>query len=99
MLIVAGRIPVRPERRADAVAAAVKMMRATQAETGCRTYRFTTDVEDPNLFYIFEEWEDDAALTAHFQTPHMASFQAALPDFLAGAPTLKRYEVASAGAF
>ena len=93
MLIVAGRIQIRPERRAAAVAAAVKMAQATEREAGCRSYRFSSDLDDPNLFFLFEEWEDEAALTAHFQTPHMAEFNAVVPQFVAGPPSIHRYEV------
>lgn len=93
MLVVAGRVPVRADRRADAVAAALKMAAATQAEPGCRSYRFYCDLADPNTFFIFEEWEDEAALAAHFQTPHMAEFNAAIPTMVAGPPSIDRYEV------
>jgi len=95
MLIVAGRVPVKPERRAQALAAAVKMARATQAEAGCRSYAFSSDLEDPNLFLVFEEWESEAALAAHFQTPHMAEFNAVIPQLVAGPPSINRYEVAA----
>jgi len=93
MVIVAGHIQIRPECRAAAVAAAVKMMRATAQEPGCRSYRFTSDLEDPNQFHLFEEWADDAALQAHFQTPHMAEFNAAVPPLIAAPPSINRYEV------
>lgn len=95
MLIVAGRIQIRADRRDEAVAAAVKMMRATAQESGCRSYRFTSDLEDPNLFHLFEEWDDDAALAAHFQSPHMAEFNAVVPQLVAAPPSINRYEVGS----
>src|SRR5512145_3354054 len=96
MLVVAGRVQVKAELRADAVRVALEMARATQAEAGCRSYRFYSDLEDPNTFFIFEEWEDEAALMQHFTTPHMAAFQRELPRFLAGAPSIMRYQVAAA---
>jgi quinol monooxygenase YgiN len=93
MLIVAGRVPVRPDRRDEAVVAAVKMAKATQAEAGCRSYGFYADLADPNTILIFEEWENEAALTAHFQTPHMAEFNSVISRFVAGPPSINRYEV------
>lgn len=95
MLIVAGRIRVKPERRAEAVAAAVKMARATQAEPGCHAYAFYSDLEDPNTFLVFEQWQDEAALLAHFQTPHMAEFNAVAGTLVAAPPAIDRYEIAS----
>ena len=43
---------------------------------------------------IFEQWESEAALVAHFQSPHMAEFNALIPRFLA-APSINRYEVSA----
>lgn len=95
MLVVAGTVKVKPETRAEAVQAALKMAKASQAEAGCRSYDFYSDIEDPNTILIFERWESEAALLAHFQTPHMAEFNGAIPRFLAAPPSIIRYEIAS----
>lgn len=95
MLVVAGRITVKPERREDAVRLALDVAAETRKEAGCLSYRFYADLEDPGAFFIFEEWRDQAALTAHFATPHMATFIAQVPELIAGPPTITRYEVAS----
>jgi len=94
MLIVAGRGQIRGDRRSEAVAAAVKMARATQAEAGCRSYAFHADLEDANTFLIFELRDDEAALLAHFQTPHMAEFNAVIGQFVAAPPSIDRDEIA-----
>ena len=98
MIVIAGSVAVRPDRREEAVRVARTMAAATRGEAGCQTYRFSADLDDPNRFLIFEEWESEEALATHFQTPHMAAFREALPGLLAGAPSLKRYAVASATA-
>jgi quinol monooxygenase YgiN len=95
MTVVAGTVRVRPDKRDEAIRVALTMAKATQAESGCRTYRFYADLEDPSLFFIFEEWESEEALGAHFQTAHMAAFQAALPALVAGAPDIRFYNVES----
>lgn len=97
MIVVAGAVRVRPETREAAVRAALEMAAATRRESGCRAYRFSVDLADPDLFYIHEEWDSDDALRSHFATPHMAVFQQALPGFLASAPAITRFEVSSAG--
>jgi quinol monooxygenase YgiN len=96
MTVVAGTVRVRPEKRDEAIRVALAMAKATQAESGCRTYRFYADLEDPAVFFIFEEWESEEALGAHFRTEHMAAFQAALPGLVAGPPDIRFYTVASA---
>lgn len=96
-IVIAGTVPIRPERRDDAIRAARAMVAATRSEPGCIAYRFATDVADPNLVLVFEEWKDDESLKRHFETPHMATFQQEVPGFLAGVPSFTRYVVASSG--
>ena len=73
------------------MAAALKMSAASEAESGCRAYRFYSDLRDANTFLLYEEWESEEALAAHFKTPHMAEFQAQLPDIIASEPAINRY--------
>ncbi|MEM7114965.1 MAG: putative quinol monooxygenase [Chloroflexota bacterium] len=97
MIVIAGQIPIRGDKREEAIAAALEMAAATQQEEGCISYDFHASLADPNIIFIFEEWESDAALQAHFQTPHMAEFRKKLPNIVAGPGQLKRYEVSSVG--
>lgn len=63
----------------DAMHGAIaEMVAASNAEDGCLAYSFTTDVLDPTVLHIVEKWRDEAALAAHFATPHMAAFGAAI---------------------
>jgi quinol monooxygenase YgiN len=98
MIVVAGTIRIRPERREEAVRAALAMAEATRREAGCVSYAFWADLVDPAAFFVFEEWESDAALAAHFQTPHMARFQEQSAALLAGPLAIQRYVVESATA-
>ena len=84
MIVIAGSVAARPERREEAIRVARTMAAATRAEAGCVTYRFSADLDDPNTLLIFEEWESEEALARHFQTPHVAAFRQALPGLLAG---------------
>ena len=95
MLVIAGRIRVKPERREDAVRLALDVSRETVKEAGCRSYRFYADLEDPGLFFLFEEWDGPDALARHFATPHMARFMSEAPALLAGGIEINRYEVTS----
>lgn len=97
MIVIAGQFPIRPDRREEAVAAALEMAAATQQEPGCLRYDFHASLADPNLFLVFEEWETAVALAAHGQTPHMAVFRQKLPQLTAGRGWIKRYEVAAVG--
>jgi autoinducer 2-degrading protein len=39
-------------------------------EPRCSTYRAARSTEDPDVFVLYEEYEDEAALLAHRETPH-----------------------------
>lgn len=95
MLVVAGKIPVQADKVEEAKAAATIMAQATQQEEGCLEYHFYSNVEDPTTFLVFERWESDEALAAHFKTPHMAEFRQKLPDLVAGAGEIYKYYVSS----
>lgn len=94
-MVVAGEIRIDPEKRDDAVAAVLEMMAATRDEEGCVAYVFSGDLEDPGLFRLFEEWETAEALEAHFETPHMADFQAKIADVGVSQRIIHKYAVSS----
>lgn len=75
MLIVAGTLQIDPEHREAFFDAVAPMVRSTLAEAGCRTYAFTPDPDDPGLIRLYELWDDQAALDAHFASDHMAAWR------------------------
>lgn len=58
--------------------ALVAMETASRAEAGCVDYTFCQEVGNPDVLRINELWESMEALEAHFQSPHMAEFNAAV---------------------
>ena len=95
MIVIAGSVAIKPEQRDEAARVALAMARASQAEAGCATYRFSADLDDPNTFHIFEEWESEDALARHFATDHMRVFREHIPRMVAGPLRIVRYAVAS----
>ena len=56
---------------ADAVASALERLREpTLAEAGVETWIPHRDPSNPNVFYIYETYVDEAAYTAHTETEH-----------------------------
>lgn len=93
MIVVSGVIRVAAGSEAEARAAALKVAEATRREEGCISYAFYADLEQPGSFRVFEEWENDAALAAHFKTPHMAAFRETLSGLEFISRQVKRYVV------
>jgi len=78
MLIVLAKAKIGADAMDPARAAIAAMVAASIAESGCIAYAFTQDMLDPSVIHIVEKWQDEAALAAHFATPHMAAFGAAI---------------------
>ena len=97
MLVISARVRLDPAKRAVAIEASKKMAEESNKEPGCNEYVFTADFDDPGLFRIFEEWQSEEALAAHFEAPHMAEFQAAMTGFGISEMTAHKYTVSDKG--
>jgi quinol monooxygenase YgiN len=71
------------------------LVERSREEDGIQEYRVTIDIESRNTFRFFERYEDEAAFGTHAQTDHFSEFEAALPDLLAGEPSVTRFDVES----
>ncbi len=92
MIVVNARIestPAAVEAMRDAI---VTMQAASLAEDGCEDYNFAVELADPGVLRITERWASKEALGAHFQTPHMAEFQAAMQAHPPGNTAVHFYE-------
>ena len=78
MIIVNVRIEFTPETIEALRETILTMQTATLEEEGCEDYSFSVELANPGAMRITERWASQAALSAHFQTPHMATFQAAM---------------------
>jgi quinol monooxygenase YgiN len=55
----------------DRVAAAIENLVApSRAEPGCRVYQPHRSLEDPRIFLLYEEYEDEVAYEAHGASDH-----------------------------
>lgn len=74
MLCVAVTYVVKPGREAEAVELLGKLTAATRREPGCRMYLAHRSTADPRRFFLYEQYDDQAALDAHRATPHFEEF-------------------------
>lgn len=96
MIVIHASFPIDPDSREDALDLIGGLVEDSNEEDGIIDYRAATDVNDPNLVRFFEQYEDEDALAAHSTSDHFQEFQEALPEFLAGEPTVTQFEVDSA---
>lgn len=97
MLIVAGTIEIDPDHRDALFEAVAPMVEATRAESGCQAYVFSPDPADPAVVHLYELWDDQAALDAHFASEHMAAWQARAADLPFRGRNITKYLVSGTG--
>src|SRR3954471_3243175 len=90
MIVIAGKVTIKPEHRDEALRQAQQMSAMSEAEAGCLSYRFYGELTDSNTFFVFEQWENAEALQQHFQSPHFQTFGTYLAFMLAKPMTIQR---------
>jgi (4S)-4-hydroxy-5-phosphonooxypentane-2,3-dione isomerase len=69
---------IKPEFVGDFAAAIEDNARASrETEPGCRQFDVCRDPADPALFFLYELYDDDAAIQAHLRSPHFLQMDAA----------------------
>ena len=92
MIVVNATITTTADNIAAMKEAIATMEAASRAEDGCDDYTFSVELNDPNVIRVTERWASMEALAAHFATPHMAEFQAAMATNPPSAVDAKFYE-------
>jgi quinol monooxygenase YgiN len=92
MIVVIGKVTVRPDAVDRALEVSLEHVHRSRTEPGCLLHSVHRDVEDPNTLVFLEQWEDDAALQAHFAVPESLAFVTALSEVAAKPPSMDLYE-------
>jgi (4S)-4-hydroxy-5-phosphonooxypentane-2,3-dione isomerase len=76
-------LKIKPDQRDKFLAAAEDdSICSVRDEPGCLRFDVLQDQEDPNHFFFYEVYQDDAAFQAHAQAPHFARWRAAAAEVL-----------------
>ncbi|MFT5696806.1 MAG: quinol monooxygenase YgiN [Myxococcota bacterium] len=94
MLVVVAEVTVAAGAIEGVRDALATMETESRNEPGCQTYAFSVDVNDATMVRITERWDSMDALQAHFKTPHMAAFGAAIAQVQPSNMDVKVYEIA-----
>ncbi len=76
-----------------------KCAAASRDEEGCLDYVASADPAEPGRVVVFERWESEAHLAAHFGTPHIAEFRDAVKDVPRGAKDIRRFFISRSEEF
>jgi len=71
MIVLVAKYTVKPGQ-GDVVEAALRRMAplVKASEPGCALYHANRASDNPDLFLLYEHYQDQAALAAHRETPH-----------------------------
>ena len=75
-IVIAGSIRVPAAYRAHLLEASQPYQVASRVEVGSEHYIWSLDSADDEMIYVFEQWQDEASLAAHFAAePYLATLQ------------------------
>ena len=74
MIYVIATVSIKPEMRAEFIAAATACIKETRKEPGNVAYDLHESVTDPSKMVFVEQWKDADALVPHRQAEHFKAF-------------------------
>jgi len=74
MIYVIATLTIKPETRAEFIAAAIACATETRKEPGNIAYDLHESVTDPAKMVFIEQWENAEALVPHRTAAHMKAF-------------------------
>jgi (4S)-4-hydroxy-5-phosphonooxypentane-2,3-dione isomerase len=84
MFVLMVTVKIKPEKRQQFLEVIEDdSICSVRDEPGCVRFDVLQDNSDPNTYYFYEVYQDEAAFAAHGQTPHLARWRKAGEDVLA----------------
>ena len=84
LLTVIAHMRAQPGKEQELRDALVSLIEPTSREAGFVNYDLHESVEEPGVFFFYENWESPEQLDAHLAAPHLERFVAVMDDLLAG---------------
>jgi quinol monooxygenase YgiN len=97
MLTIIARLEFAPKDVPAFIRAAQGSIALTRAEPGCELYAMATDISEPGVIWISEQWSSQAALDAHLTSAHIAEFLQRIGGLNMLSMDARQYEVTSVG--
>lgn len=88
LVTVIAHARAKPGKEQELYDALEALVHPTTQEDGYVNYDMHQGLDDPALFYFYENWENREALDAHLQSSHLQEFVPRLDDLLEGELTI-----------
>jgi quinol monooxygenase YgiN len=85
-------IQVQPDYAAEFRTLALDLSERTKRESGCLYYSVVQSTSDANSFFVYEAWQDQAAMDAHIRQAYVTSFLDHVSNHLATPMAFARYQ-------
>lgn len=82
LLTVIANMKAKPGKEQELRQALEALIEPTSREDGYVNYDLHQSVDDPAVFYFYENWESEEALDAHLSAPHLEQFKGVMDDLL-----------------
>lgn len=96
-VLISAQIDVEPAGRDQALRTGQPWIDGALAQPGCIHYDWSADLNDPQRINVFEEWESEEALAAHFAGPQYAGMLAHIGASGLIGSTSRKYRVDAEG--
>jgi quinol monooxygenase YgiN len=87
MIFITVKWTVRPEYADSWLERVDEFTQGTRGEPGNIFFEWSRSVDDPNVYYVIEAFQDDAA-EAHVSSDHFKTAIAWMPDIVAETPSI-----------
>jgi len=81
-VLVAATITAKPGREKEVEDILKGMVAPSRKDPGCVFYNLHRGLDDPRVFFFFEEWESRELLARHNETPHLLAWKAKAPELV-----------------
>jgi len=89
LIYVVATLTIKPEMRAELIAAAKACIADTRKEAGNIAYDLHESVTDPTKLVFVEQWDNAEALMPHRKAEHMKTFGRVVVNCLAAPPKIE----------
>jgi quinol monooxygenase YgiN len=90
LITVIAHMRAKPGRQQQLREALEGLIDTTSKEPGYVNYDLHQGIEDPDLFYLYENWESVDTHETHMQAPHLQQFASIVDDLVDGGLTVVR---------
>ena len=96
-IVISAQIDLDPAQREAALKSARQWIDGALSQPGCIHYDWSADLDNPARVNVFEEWESEDSLAAHFAGPHYAGMLGHIGQYGLTSAVSRKYRVDAEG--